>query len=277
MRALLEVYDVVVDFPTHRRRLPWRAEQPAFVRAVDKVSFTLLRGQALGIVGESGCGKSTTAGVIVGLATPTSGAVCFDGHDVTGDLRTREQRGRIQMVFQDPAGALNPRLSVRGALREIVKATDHASGSRTERHAALEHRLEELMQMVELPVELLNRYPRTLSGGQRQRVSIARALASRPDLLVLDEAIAALDVSVQAAVLELLASLKEELQIGLILISHNLGAVRSLCETVIVMNSGRIVEQGSAEQIFSRPTDPYTQQLLGAEPRIERSTPEAPT
>lgn len=256
MNALLEVNDLVVEFRG-------RGRKAGPFRAVDGIQLSLDVGGALGVVGESGCGKSTTASAIVGLVPVAAGQVVFDGQVVSHRRRNTDLRGRIQMVFQDPAGALNPRMRVRTILSEIVLLTDGPLEA-----TARQDRLAELMTMVELPVEYLERFPRSLSGGQRQRVSIARALASRPELLILDEAIAALDVSVQAAIIELLARLRRELRVAIIFISHNLGAVRSLCDSVAVMYAGKIVEQGHTSQVLAAPRHDYTHRLLAAEPAI---------
>lgn len=255
MSALLEVDDLVVQFPG-------RGFRARPFRAVRGVSFTVLRGGAVGIVGESGSGKSTTAAAVIGLVPAHSGVLRFDGADIGGRRRNASLRGRIQMVFQDPAGALNPRMTVRQILAEIVAVTDRGNRS------AIDARVTELMSLVELPSEFLDRLPRALSGGQRQRASIARALASRPELLILDEAIAALDVSVQAAIMALLARLKDELGLSIVFISHNLGAVRILCEEIVVMCAGEAVEQGATEEVLSHPSNEYTQRLVAAEPRV---------
>lgn len=228
--------------------------------AVDDVTFRLRSGRSMGIVGESGSGKSTIARAIVGLVEPSAGKVLLDGRPYHS--RTLAEARRIQMVFQDPMSSLNPRRRIDSVLEEVLRA--HSTRDR----GAIRARMLELMEMVRLPSELLERYPRALSGGQRQRVSIARALAVRPELIILDESIAALDVSVQAAVLELLAELKASLGLTLLFISHDLGAVRALCDDVVVLRNGSIVEQGPVAKVLDAPSHPYTRLLVDSEPEL---------
>jgi oligopeptide/dipeptide ABC transporter ATP-binding protein len=231
------------------------------VTAVDDVTFSLMEGEALGIVGESGCGKSTVARCIAGLLRPATGTVSLRG-TVLGARRSRDQHRAVQLVFQDPFSSLNPRLSVRSVLSELLLLHGLA------RSEGLEARCRELMTLVGLPVEALDGYPSAFSGGQRQRVAIARALAVEPEVIVADEPISALDVSVQAAILALFADLRDRLGIGIVLISHNLAAVRHVCDRTVVMYLGRVVEVGHREEIFGDPRHPYTRALLAAAPSV---------
>lgn len=240
-----------VSFPGHDgKRAP----------ALDDVSIEVQAGEMLGIVGESGCGKSTLAKCLVGLVVPQSGEISLEG-TVLGQRRSRPQRQAVQLVFQDPFSSLNPRLSVRSMLLELL-AFDRVPPEEREGRAR------ELMQMVGLPADALERYPSAFSGGQRQRVAIARAIAVGPRFLVADEPISALDVSVQAAILELFSDIKTRLCVGTVLISHNLAAVRQVCDRVAVMYLGRVVEIGKREEIFEDPRHPYTKALLSAAPRV---------
>ncbi len=240
------------------------AEEPAPFRAVDGVSFHVMRGETLGLVGESGCGKSTTSMMLMRLLDPTSGKIEFDGTDLA-TIPAREFsrspfRRRIQMVFQDPTDSLNPRYTAARAIADpLLRASDIARGD-------VRARCEELARLVGLPLDLLDRLPHQLSGGQKARVGIARALALEPDLVVLDEPTAALDVSVQAIVLNLLQDLKERLGISYLFVSHDLHVVRLLCDRVIVMRAGEIVEQGSCEQVLEAPQAQYTRELIAAIP-----------
>lgn len=230
--------------------------------AVNDVSFTLRPGEVLGIVGESGCGKSTLARTVIGLAAASTGEIRL-GAVPLGMRRDRALARRIQMVFQDPMSSLNPRMTVGRMLAEVLRV------HRIVPRGGVRLRLEELMNMVELPPAVLNQRPRNLSGGQRQRVGIARALAPEPEILILDEAIASLDVSVQASVMQLLRSLREELGVSMIFISHDLGAVRGLCSRVAVMYLGRIVEIGPVGDVLHHPAHPYTRALIEAEPDLD--------
>lgn len=237
---------------------------PNKVHAVNGLSLKLMPGQTIGIVGESGCGKSTTANVMCGLQTPTSGHVYFKGTDVT--KRSAAQRkiiGRvISVVFQDPATALNARMTVREQLMDPMIV--HKVGDAKSREA----RVRELIEMVGLPNSVLEALPGQMSGGQRQRVAIARALSLKPDAIIADEPTSALDVSVRAQILNLLMDLKKELNLAMVFISHDIQTVRYISDDIIVMNGGRIVEQGEAKQVFQHPQDPYTKMLLGAAPSL---------
>ena len=237
---------------------------PNKVHAVNGLSLKLMPGQTIGIVGESGCGKSTTANVMCGLQTPTSGHVYFKGTDVT--KRTAAQRkiiGRvISVVFQDPATALNARMTVREQLMDPMIV--HKVGDAKSREA----RVRELIEMVGLPNSVLEALPGQMSGGQRQRVAIARALSLKPDAIIADEPTSALDVSVRAQILNLLMDLKKELNLAMVFISHDIQTVRYISDQIIVMNHGQAVERDTAEQIFNNPKDDYTRLLLGAAPSL---------
>jgi peptide/nickel transport system ATP-binding protein len=237
----------------------------ATLRAVDGVSFTVCRGESVGLVGESGCGKSTTSTMVMRLIDATGGSIVFDGQDI-GAIPAKlfaklALRKRIQMVFQNPTDCLNPRFTAARAIADPILRLGEARGSK-----AVRARCEELARQVGLPRELLDRFPHQLSGGQKARVGIARAIALSPDLLVLDEPTAALDVSVQAVVLNLLQALKEQLGMSYLFVSHDLHVVRLLCDRVIVMRAGKIVEEGPTERIMSAPRVDYTRELLAAVP-----------
>ena len=237
---------------------------PNKVHAVNGLTLKLMPGETIGIVGESGCGKSTTANVMCGLQAPTSGHVYFKVIDVT--KRTADQRktiGRvISVVFQDPATALNARMSVHDQLMDPMNV--HKVGTKQEREA----RVKELIEMVGLPNSVLGALPGQLSGGQRQRVAIARALSLKPDAIIADEPTSALDVSVRAQILNLLSDLKKELGLSMVFISHDIQTVRYISDRIIVMNGGQAVEQGKASEVFENPKDDYTRLLLGAAPSL---------
>jgi oligopeptide/dipeptide ABC transporter ATP-binding protein len=256
---LLEVRDLHVGFESRRGVGPWASRST--LRAVDGIDLTVDRGEAIGVVGESGCGKSTLARTIVGLTAPTSGQILLDGIPLSAD-RKRADRRRIQMVFQDPSSSLNPQVPIGRMLVELLEVNGLASG------AAAKARAEELLNLVQLPASLLDRYPRRLSGGQRQRVGIARAIALDADVIVADEPVAALDVSVQAAVLNLLNDLRRRLGLAIVFISHDLGVVRHVCDRVAVVYLGRVVEEADRTEIFERPKHPYTKALINAVPTI---------
>jgi peptide/nickel transport system ATP-binding protein len=239
-------------------------EQEVF-RAVDGISFTVDHGESVGLVGESGCGKSTTSMMVMRLLDQTSGRISFDGEEIGSIMPNAfarlPLRSRIQMVFQDPTDSLNPRFTAVRAIADPIMQLGDIRG-----RDALRARCEELATLVGLPINLLDRFPHQLSGGQKARVGIARAIALHPKLVILDEPTAALDVSVQAVVLNLLQDLKQSMGMSYLFVSHDLNVVRLLCDRVIVMRTGRIVEQGSAEQVLGDPQDAYTRELLTAIP-----------
>jgi peptide/nickel transport system ATP-binding protein len=262
MSALLVAKDLVRRYAMRRGLFGRRVE----VRAVDGVSLTLERGRTLGLVGESGCGKSTTGRLVLGLETPDSGAVSFEGAPLPppASAAWRAQRARMQMVFQDPLGALDRRLPI-GA--QIVEPLDiHAIGDRAGRAA----RVEALLRAVGLRPDQAARYPHELSGGQRQRAVLARALATDPALLVCDEPISALDVSIQAQVLNLLMDIQERFGTAILFISHDLRAVRQVSHRVAVMYLGRIIEEGEPDALLQEPAHPYTRALVSAIPHPGR-------
>jgi peptide/nickel transport system ATP-binding protein len=239
-------------------------EQPPF-RAVDGISFSIAKGESVGLVGESGCGKSTTSTMVMRLIDKSGGRILFDGEDI-GEIPARQfatlpQRRRIQMVFQDATDSLNPRFTAERAIADPILRLGEEKGGK-----AIRARCEELARQVGLPLELLGRFPHQLSGGQKARVGIARSIALRPRLVILDEPTAALDVSVQAVVLNLLQELKESLGMSYLFVSHDLNVVRLLCDRVIVMRGGRIVEEGPTERVMAAPQHDYTRALLEAIP-----------
>jgi oligopeptide transport system ATP-binding protein len=238
-----------------------RGQAPEVLRAVDGVDLTIARGETLGLVGESGCGKSTLGRAIVGLTDPTAGTVRYEGEELSAK-RERSRRRRIQMVFQDPYSSLNPRMTVRQTLSELLRA------HRIVPKEGVEARCRELLDLVGLGPRALDAHPRQFSGGQRQRVAIARALALEPELLIADEPVSALDVSVQATVLNLLEELREKLGLTMLLIAHNMAVVRHVADRVAVMYLGRIVEQAPTDELFTNARHPYTQGLLRAVPRL---------
>lgn len=247
---LLSVQNLVVEYPV----------PDGVFRAVDSVSFSVERGKTLAVVGESGCGKSTIAKSIVRLLTPTSGTIEIDGTDIAqlSEKALRPFRSRVQMVFQDPYGSLDPHLTAEDIVGEPLRLRGIRSKTDRAKKAA------KLIDRVGLPSSALNRRPVEFSGGQRQRIGIARALASEPEILVCDEATSALDVSVQAQVLDLLREIQTDTGLTYVFISHNLGVVREISETVVVMSKGCIVESGSTEDVLARPKEPYTRALRAA-------------
>ncbi len=242
------------------------------LQAVDRVSFSLHKGQTLGVVGESGCGKSTLGRLILRLIEPSGGSVRFMGHDVTlmPPAQLREVRKHLQVIFQDPQAALDPRMTVGKLIEEPLVI--HRMGSAAERTSEVAR----LLDTVGLPAEAARRYPHEFSGGQRQRICIARALALKPELIVADEPVSALDVSIQSQVLNLLGDLQRERGLSYLFISHNLAVVKYMSDAVAVMYLGRVVEMGDAEQVFGDPKHPYTQALLAAIPEPEPPSAQTP-
>lgn len=251
---LLDVRGLAVTF--HSGRGWGRGREK--IRAVQGIDFSINAGEAFALVGESGSGKSTTAKCVVGLQTPSRGSISFAGSPL-GSARNRDQRRAIQMVFQDPYSSLNPRMTIGAALVEILRVHRLVDS----RDAAMK-RAAELLDQVGMPQSALAQRPRAFSGGQRQRLGIARALAVEPSLLVADEPVSALDVSIQASVLLLLKRLQRDLGLTLLFISHDLAVVKQLCDRVAVMAEGRILEEGSVERVLSNPTEDFTRTLLAA-------------
>lgn len=252
----------------HYRVRPQRSllGRPLTLKAVSDVSFSVHAGKTLGLVGESGCGKSTTAKLSLGLTAATSGQVRFEGQQISGrrNARWREMRQHMQMVYQDPLSVLDKRLP---ALSQVMEPLDIFSINKP---AERRLRAQDMLSEVGLTQSLWNRYPHELSGGQRQRVVLARALILSPRLLVCDEPISALDVSIQAQVINLLQDLQQEHKLGMLFISHDLKVVRQICDEVAVMYLGRIVEQGKPQDLFANPAHPYTQALVSAIPTLSR-------
>jgi len=259
--ALLQVKALKKYFPVHRGFL---SKSSALVKAVDNVNFCVQQGETLGIVGESGCGKTTLVNVLLNLIEPTAGQVIFNKIDVFKSKKKalREMRHHLQIVFQDPFWSLNPRWTIKDIISEPIRV--HIKPRRDE----LIRRVEKLIEMVGLPKSAIYKSPHEFSGGQRQRIAIARALALSPKLLVLDEPTSAIDIFSQAQILELLKKLKDKMNLSYILISHDLSVVHFMADKIAVMYLGKIVEYGPAEEIFNRPLHPYTNALMDAIPDL---------
>jgi len=260
--AILRVDEVCKFFPVRRGLF---ARVAAQVRAVDRVSFDVRKGETLGLVGETGCGKTTLARLILRLVEATSGRVTFDGIPVfdLGHRDLRRLRRRMQIIFQDPYGSLNPRLTVGSMIAEAIRIHKLARGD------AVRTRVAELLDRVGIPGDHMNRYPHEFSGGQRQRIGIARALAVRPDLIVADEPVSALDVSIQAQIINLLKDLQDDLGLTYVFIAHDLSVVQYISDRVAVMYLGRIVELADADRLYHDALHPYTQALLSAIPSLD--------
>jgi oligopeptide transport system ATP-binding protein len=258
---LLSVRGLEVHFPVTKGVVFER--RIGTVKAVDGIDLDIRRGETLGLVGESGCGKTTVGRAILGLASPTAGTIRFDGMDIArmGPEETRRMRRRVQLIFQDPYASLNPRMSVGAAIAEPIRLHRLRSGQ-----AAVSARVAELLGLVGLSPSHAGRFPHEFSGGQRQRIGIARALACEPDLLVCDEPVSALDVSIQAQVVNLLQDLQEQLGLGYLFIAHGLNVIKHISHRVAVMYLGRIVETGAKDAIYATPAHPYTRALLSAVP-----------
>ncbi|MGC1853144.1 MAG: ABC transporter ATP-binding protein [Solirubrobacterales bacterium] len=257
---LLEVTDLAKHFPVKRGLLIDREVDR--VRAVDGVSFSVAQGETLGLVGESGSGKSTLSRAVLQLLAPTSGSVRFEGREIAGLSRRQMQplRAQMQMIFQDPYASLNPRKRVGQIVGEPLRLQGRASG------AELRSQVGGLLERVGLSPDHYNRFPHEFSGGQRQRIGIARALALKPKLVIADEPVSALDVSIRAQIIDLLEDLQEELGLAYVFVAHDIGVVRHISDRIAVMHEGRIVEQGPADQVCERPSDPYTKTLLASVP-----------
>jgi len=258
---LLSVVDLKVHFPVRSGLL---MRPSGHVKAVDGISFNVYRGQTLGLVGESGCGKTTTGRAILQLVKPTAGEVTFDGLDMAHLTRDalRQMRKRMQIIFQDPFGSMNPRMTIQTALTEpmMIQGIGNSRDDRIDRAAAL-------LEEVNMEPDHLKRYPHEFSGGQRQRICIARSLAVEPEFIICDESVSALDVSIQAQVLNLLNDLQESRGLTYIFISHDLSVVKFMADMMAVMHDGKIVEFGPSEALYNNPREAYTQQLIEATPR----------
>ncbi|WP_282137182.1 ABC transporter ATP-binding protein [Rossellomorea aquimaris] len=258
-KPILEVKGLKQYFPIKRDSL---FQPKQVVKAVDDITFTLYEGETLSIVGESGCGKSTTGRAILQLDKPTEGSIQYNGIELNSLSKKglRNMRGDIQVIFQDPFASLNPRQTVRKILKEAMTIQKVLPPSKHE------NRMKELLDYVGLPITSLDRLPHEFSGGQRQRIGIARALAVNPKVIICDEAVSALDVSIQAQILNLLKKLQKELKLTYLFISHDLSVVRHISDRVIVMYLGKVVEIGTKHELFDNPTHPYTKALLSAIP-----------
>lgn len=261
MTPLIEVVDLKKYYPVRGGIIP---HTTGWVRAVDGVSFSVMRAQTLGLVGESGCGKSTIGRQLVGLESPTEGSIFYDGRDLAtlqkNPAKMRQVRTKLQMIFQDPYSSLNPRKHIYEILAQPMLYHGISQKDTVRRD------IRKLLNMVGLPETVLGRYPHEFSGGQRQRIGIAKALSLNPEFIVCDEPVSALDVSIQAQILNLLKELQKELKLTLLFVGHGLGAVNYVSDRIAVMYLGRIVEYGDARDIFAHPAHPYTQALLDAVP-----------
>ena len=258
---LLVVDNLVKYFPIKSSEGLFR-NKTVFVRAVDNISFHIQKGETLGLVGESGCGKSTTGKLIIRLIDPTRGRILFDDVDIANISKSgmKEFRSKIQIIFQDPYSSLDPRFTVGNTIGEVLDIHRTAKGKQRK------ERIEELLELVGLKAQHMNRYPHEFSGGQRQRIGIARALALNPSLVICDEPVSALDVSIQAQILNLMQDLQEQFDLTYLFISHDLSVIHHICDRVAVMYLGKIIEVATKEKLYNDPLHPYTQGLLKAIP-----------
>lgn len=263
-------YLEIKDLHTHFTQRTGSIFRPRLqtIRAVDGVDLFVEKGEILGLVGESGCGKSTLSRTILQLIRPTSGSMVLDGEDLSklNPSQVRKRRLDFQMIFQDPYASLNPRMTIFSTLAEATRQRHPQL-----RGDALTEKVEQLMASVGLDAKVMKKYPHEFSGGQRQRIAIARAIAPEPKLIIADEPVSALDVSIQSQILNLIKSLQKDLGLTLIFISHDLGVVHYIADRIAVMHQGKIVESGNADDVFYRPKDDYTQRLLAAIPRLHPS------
>jgi len=259
--TLLRIQNLSVWFPSKKTFL---GKPLSFTKAVDDVNFEIYKGETMGLVGESGCGKTTLGRTLLRLIEPTAGKIIYDGIDLTAKKKDelRSLRKDVQIIFQDPYSSLNPRITIGSAITEPLKVHHIVSGDKARKEKAIE-----LLEKVDLKPEHFNRYPHEFSGGQRQRIVIARALVLNPSFIVCDESVSALDVSVQAQVLNLLNDLKKEFGFTVIFISHDLSVVRYISDRIMVMNQGKIEEMGNADDVYYRPQSAYTQKLIAAIPK----------
>ena len=265
-QPVLEVTNLKVHYPV---KGPLFSKKQT-LKAVDGVSFSINKGEILGLVGESGCGKSTLGRAIVRLVEPNSGSIKLNGEDILSlkGKALRSKRGKFQMIFQDPYGSLNPRLSIFSCLDEVLRI--HTKLDKEQRHA----RAIELLEQVGLSSDALTRYPHEFSGGQRQRIGIARALATNPDLIIADEPVSALDVSVQASIINLLANISKNLGTAILFIAHDLAVVEHISNRIMVMYLGKVVESAPSHQLVNKPQHPYTKALLSAVPTLNKNQAE---
>lgn len=255
---IIEVKDLKVWFPIKKGIF---SRTVGFVRAVDGVSFEIHRGETLGVVGESGCGKSTTSRAILGLNKPCAGTIVFNGK-LSSEWDRLEYHRKVQVVFQDPQASLNPRHTILDILTEGMMYHGLCTKENRESEA------KRLLGLVGMPEDIIHRYPHEFSGGQRQRICIARAISLKPELLICDEAVSALDLSIRAQVLDLLADLKKRFNLSFLFITHDIGVVQHIADRIIVMNKGKIVEQGSCKEVLGNPKEEYTRYLMASVPKI---------